>query len=413
MKKLTRYKEIESFLFSQLPMFQRIGPKAFKKDLGNIEFLLNRLNHPELQLNCIHIAGTNGKGSTSFLLATALQEQGFSVGLYTSPHYRDFRERIRVNAEMIDKTFVKNFINALIENGIFESGFKPSFFEVSVAMAFMYFKERHVDYAIIETGLGGRLDSTNVITPITSIITNIGLDHTAFLGNTLEKIAIEKAGIIKTNVPVIIGKTQKETEAIFINKAIEHNSTITFSDQLQCNSTVDSIAQDFPEYQRENLYTAYNTLKSLFPKIKWEPLLLNAWIKGLSRWGFVGRYTILSESPKIIADSAHNKEGMVELFKQIDNEAFNKFHIVMAMVNDKNLESVLNLFPTDATYYFSNAKIPRALDKLQLSDQAKAYNLYGKTYISVNKALAAAKKKAKIEDLILITGSIFTVAEII
>ena len=413
MNKLTRYKEIESFLFSQLPMFQRVGAKAFKKDLGNIVKLSKLLGNPENDLNCLHIAGTNGKGSTSFILAAWLGALGYNVGLYTSPHYKSYRERIRVNKEHVTKHFVKSFVNDLIERGLFKSDIKPSFFEITVAMAFGYFKQSDLDYCVIETGLGGRLDSTNIIQPQLSLITNIGFDHTAFLGNTLELIAGEKAGIIKQDTPVIIGTTQKETTAVFKNKASEMNSGISFADKLPRVDFLEDISKSFPSYQYDNIYLAYYGLKALLPKSDMKKLESINLPLELSEWGFMGRYQLLDANPRIILDSAHNAEGMVELMKNISKEAFHELHVVLAMVNDKDISKVLSLLPKKAHYYFSNARIPRALDKQLLKEQASELGLKGKVYTTVPRALAAARKKASSKDLILVAGSIFTVAELV
>jgi len=412
MNKLTKYKEIESFLFRQLPMFQRVGAKAFKKNLDNIKHLSKVTGQAHKSFKSIHIAGTNGKGSTSYFLATALHAQGYKVGLYTSPHYKDYRERIKVDGEMIPKPYVKQFVNQLIEDKVFEGAFKPSFFEITVAMAFNYFKDTKVDIAIIETGLGGRLDSTNIIVPELSVITNIGLDHTNFLGNTLPKIAKEKAGIIKKEVPVIIGRKQKETLPVFKKKAEQKKTKLHFAQSVKWPKELDSLLQQFPTYQHENLKTAYTTLKKFDKSIEVQTLK-SAWTKGLKSWGFIGRYMRVCQSPKIIFDSAHNPSGIKVLFNQLQQEKYNNLHIVLAVVNDKDLEKVLPLFPKDAKYYFSQAKIPRALDKESLFENAKKFDLQGKIYTTINRAFSAAKKSATKKDLVLVAGSIFTLAEVI
>jgi len=408
--KITQYKDIESFLFKQLPMFQRVGPKAFKKDLKNIQQLDALLDHPHKAFKSIHVAGTNGKGSTSFFLAAALAELGFKVGLYTSPHYKDYRERIKVDAQLISKSYVKRFVNDLIERGVFEGKLKPSFFEITVAMAFSYFKEQRVDFAVIETGLGGRLDSTNIITPVISVITNIGLDHTQFLGNTLSAIAGEKAGIIKAEVPVIIGREQKETKAVFHRIAKQLRAPLTYATN---NPQIEQQNLDqLPSYQHENLSTAAATLHRMGMSLtaeQWKRILT----KGLTKWGFVGRYQRLSSSPRVIADSAHNEMGIKTLFNELESEAYEQLHIVLAVVADKDLDLVLPYFPKDAVYYFSAAQIPRALAVAKLSAKASQHGLSGQNYTTVPRALAAAKRNAKHEDLILVVGSIFTVAEIV
>ena len=394
-------------------MFQRIGAKAFKKDLGNIQWLVSQLDHPESELNCIHVAGTNGKGSTCFMLAASLHELGYKVGLYTSPHYRDYRERIRVGTKMISKQYVIRFVEQLRSKGVFDSEKRPSFFEITVAMAFSYFRDQKVDIAVIETGLGGRLDSTNIIHPAVSLITNIGYDHMTFLGNTLEKIAGEKAGIIKKEVPVIIGKTQKETKSVFLEKAKQMNAAIAFADELPRKRYLEKLSVQFPEYQYENLYSSYYTLRKLLPPKLLKKLESIPLAKSMRKWGFMGRYQIVSHRPKIILDSAHNKEGINALFEQVAKEKYKQLHIVMAVVNDKDLNNVLDLFPKSAKYYFSQARIPRALDKHKLKESAASFDLNGRSYISVRKALAAAKTIADTKDLILICGSIFTVAEVV
>lgn len=411
MKTLSRYKEIESFLFSQLPMFQRVGPKAFKKNLDNILFLDDYLGNPHNSFKSIHIAGTNGKGSTSFMVASMLKFLGFKVGLYTSPHYKDYRERIRVDKEMINKTYVKKFVNRLIQDGIFESDLKPSFFEISVAMAFDYFKFCEVDYAVIETGLGGRLDSTNIINPEVSLITNIGFDHMNFLGDTLELIAGEKAGIIKKGTPVLIGKTQEETRDVFTKVAKEKEADIEFADQLARNKCVEDWLRDMPDYQRENAYLAYYGIAEMGLDV--QSLKKMALPNEMAEWGFVGRFQKLGKDPLIIFDSAHNREGIMALLSELGKTDFDKLHIVLATVGDKNLDKVLELYPPEASYYFSNARIPRALDRFDLQNQAERFGLKGKAYASVRRAFNAAVKKAQPRDLVLVTGSIFTVAEMV
>ncbi len=410
--KIGRYKDIEDFLFRQLPMYQRIGPKAFKKDLKNIQKLAAFLGNPERTFKSIHIAGTNGKGSTSFFIATALHALGYKVGLYTSPHYKDYRERIKIDGQQIPKTYVKNFVNRLITEGTFEEDFKPSFFEISVAMAFEYFKDEAVDYAVIETGLGGRLDSTNIIKPELSVITNIGFDHTNFLGNTLKSIATEKAGIIKAKTPVIVGRRQSETHPVFQAKATKEQTKISYAQSAKKLETLTDLAQDFPTYQQENLQTAYASLCKLGLKLT-KKQLEQAWTKGFKTWDYLGRYQLLSKNPRVICDSAHNKMGLKHLFSELQKEKYQQLHIVLAMVSDKDLSLVLPLFPQQAQYYFSQAKIPRAKKKEALQREAAKHKLHGKVYSSIPKALAAARATAGKKDLILVTGSIFTVAEVV
>jgi len=408
--KLTTYKETERFLFKQLPMYQRIGPKTFKIDLKNIKALSKLTGDPHKSFKSIHIAGTNGKGSTSYFVASLLSELGYKVGLYTSPHYKDYRERIKINGRYVSKTFVKSFVNELIEKGLFNSALKPSFFEISVIMAFEYFKQEEVDFAVIETGLGGRLDSTNIIIPEISLITNIGLDHTSFLGNTLQKIAREKAGIIKKNIPVLIGRTQSETKPIFIKKAKKVSAPISFVSRMRIDIPA-SILKDFPAYQKENMRTALAGLKKI-GIVPNERQIKKAWRTGLKQWGFLGRYMKVSKRPLEIYDSAHNQDGLNILFKELKSEEYKSAHIVLAVVSDKDLKKVLNLFPKDAQYYFAQATIPRAMPKETLKAEALKYGLKGKSYSSIRKALAAARIKGRPQDLILVTGSIFTVAEV-
>ncbi len=410
--KIGRYADILSFLFHQLPMYQRVGPKAFKKDLKNIIKLAKHLEQPHTQFKSIHIAGTNGKGSVSFFISTLLHELGYKVGLYTSPHYKDYRERIKVNGQKIPKTYVKSFVNKLITEKIFDSKMKPSFFEITVAMAFQYFKDEAVDFGVIETGLGGRLDSTNIIRPELSVITNIGYDHMNFLGNTLELIAGEKAGIIKHKVPVVIGRKQKETTQVFRRKAMEEQTTLSYGSQKSCSELLGKIGSHFPDYQKENMTTALTAIKkmNLAPT---EKQISKAWTKGLSIWGYMGRYQLLSSDPKTICDSAHNEMGLRQLFVQLEKESYEQLHIVLAMVGDKDLSTVLSLFPKDAKYYISQAKIPRALDKEKLQEQLADQGITGKLYSTIPRALAYAKQQSSKSDLILVTGSIFTVAEVV
>ncbi|NNK90597.1 MAG: bifunctional folylpolyglutamate synthase/dihydrofolate synthase [Saprospiraceae bacterium] len=410
MKKIKKYTDVEAFLFRQLPMFQRIGPKAMKKDLTNIKYLSSIAGHPHSTFKSIHIAGTNGKGSTSFFLATLLHEMGLKVGLYTSPHYKSYRERIRVDARKISKSAVRYFVNELIEKGVFQSEFKPSFFEITVAMAFDYFSREKVDIAIIETGLGGRLDSTNIITPELSVITNIGMDHTNFLGNTLEKIAREKAGIIKKKIPVIIGRRQKETSSVFKSVARKMQSPLKYADEYNTRIPA-KVSAMFPDYQLENMKTTLACLEEL-DCVPSKKQIRTAWTDGLTKWAFTGRYKIIKSKPRTIIDSAHNREGIQALFNAISNEDFETLHIVLAMVFDKDIQPVLKLLPGSARYYFSEAKIPRAMKKEELQEKAAMEGLFGKCYKSISSALGAARKKAKKKDLVLVTGSIFTVAEV-
>lgn len=404
------YSEVLAYLYAQLPMFQRQGKVAFKKDLSNTLALCGVLGQPQTQFRSIHIAGTNGKGSVSHMLAAALQANGLKVGLYTSPHLKDYRERIRVNGKMVTKRRVTDFVKQYQKD--FET-IKPSFFEWSVALAFHTFAKENVDIAVIETGMGGRLDSTNVVSPLLSVITNIGYDHMEFLGDTLEKIAGEKAGIIKPGVPVIIGRTQKETKRIFISKAKETNSPLVFADQEKAIKLKTDLKGG---YQKENVQTAYSALAYL----KTRELLsihLQKAKQGLRNvatlTGMKGRWQRLSEKPKVICDVGHNEEGVKWVKENLKNEKYNHLHFVWGMVSDKDHSKILSMLPKEASYYFCKPDIPRGLEANLLHAKALAAKLKGKSYTSVSNALAAAKKRASSKDLIFVGGSTFVVAEVV
>ncbi|WP_262733227.1 bifunctional folylpolyglutamate synthase/dihydrofolate synthase [Gaetbulibacter sp. NE] len=403
------YQDTINWMFSQLPMYQRQGKSAYKADLHNTQVLAEHLNHPEFKFKTVHVGGTNGKGSTSHMLASVLQEAGYKVGLYTSPHLKDFRERIKINGKEVSKQFVISFIK---KHKPFFEQHTLSFFEMTVGMAFDYFSKKKVDIAIIEVGLGGRLDSTNIITPLVSVITNIGLDHTQFLGDTLEKIAGEKAGIIKPNVPVVIGETQIETKSVFTETAKNNNSEIYFADQ-NITSVLDSDLKG--SYQQKNIKTVLQTLQIL--KQNNFNVSQNNIALGLnsvvSNTGLKGRWQILQESPKVICDTAHNKEGLTYVVNQLKTEVYNKLHIVFGVVSDKDLSTIIAILPKKATYYFCRPNISRGLDENNLKHTFKAHGFVGKSYSSVNEALSNAKKSAKPEDLIYVGGSTFIVAEII
>ena len=398
------YKDTISYLYEKLPMYQRSGSIAYKKDIGNIIKASEILGNPHLDFKSIHIAGTNGKGSTSHMISSVLQEAGYKVGLYTSPHLKDFRERIKINGNIISKRLVINFIKKHKSN--FEK-IHMSFFELTVAMAFNYFSEENIDIAVIECGLGGRLDSTNIILPEVSVITNISLDHTDLLGDTLEKIALEKSGIIKENTPVIIGRKQKETKRIFEQKASKENSKIIYAKNFNYKCDLKG------HYQKENIDTAITTIKNLDKfKIDEKDIKkgLNNIVKNTS---LQGRWQIISNEPLIICDTAHNIDGLNVVVNQINKIQFNNLHFIIGLVNDKNIDSILSILPKKAYYYFCQAKVPRAMNKTDLQTESKKFNLKGEIFPSVKKALNQAKKRSKRNDLIFVGGSTFVVAEII
>ncbi len=423
------YQQTVDYLFSRLPMYSRIGADAFKKDLTNTIRLCDALGNPQKQFKSIHIAGTNGKGSTSHMLAAILQTAGYHTGLYTSPHLKDFRERIKIDGQWCEEAFVVDFtqrIQPLIEE------IEPSFFEITVAMAFDYFAKNKVDIAVIEVGLGGRLDSTNIITPELSIITNIGWDHMNMLGDTLEKIAFEKAGIIKHGVPVVIGEVRDETKNIFTDSAAY--SPISFAEEKRyvvgwqyehqqltvevADKRDDSHSHfqlDLPGlYQTKNLLTVLETAQQLH---------LQGWrtdvatiqkalphVKRLT--GLHGRWEVVHHHPTVILDVGHNVDGMAQIKKQLELTDYHHLHIVIGMVKDKEIDKILELLPAQATYYFTKAQIPRALDAESLKLKAESYGLKGHSFDEVNKALKNALSHAHKEDIILVCGSVFLVGEV-
>jgi dihydrofolate synthase/folylpolyglutamate synthase len=394
-------------MFSQLPMYQKQGKTAFKKDLTNTIAFAKELSHPEKKFKSIHVGGTNGKGSTSHMLASILQEAGLKVGLYTSPHLKNFTERIRINGKEISEKYVHDFI---LKNKPFLEKQKLSFFEMTVGLAFNYFADKKVDIAVIEVGMGGRLDSTNIITPLLSVITNIGLDHTQFLGETIPEISFEKAGIIKENIPVIIGEKQKETTPVFLNKAKETISPIYFASDNFKNYKTDLLG----DYQQKNANTVVNSIQHLqsyfkIDKNHIEKGLLNV----VKNTNLKGRWQILQDDPKIICDTAHNKEGLQIVMHQLSNEKCDNLHIVLGVVSDKDLSKILALFPKKASYYFCKPNIPRGLPKKELQEKANEFQLLGNVFPSVNEALQNAKEKANKKDVIYVGGSTFVVAEII
>jgi dihydrofolate synthase/folylpolyglutamate synthase len=414
------YSESISFLYAQLPVFHREGSKAYKPGLGNIEALCELMGNPERSFKSLHIAGTNGKGSSSHFMASILQEHGFKVGLYTSPHLHSFTERIKINGIQVAEKWVADFVSSRLD--LIEK-VRPSFFEWTVIMAFTYFKEQQVDYAIIETGLGGRLDSTNIITPLACLITNISFDHQDLLGDTLEKIASEKAGIIKSNTPVTISEKQTETSAIFIAKAESIHAPIQFASDVISASDFTFTSPTWGEMKVNSPYKGHYQQKNIRGVLAWceqiqsiIPLEGAKIRKGIEQTrvntGLQGRWEILGESPKIIADTGHNKSGITEIMQQINKEGFDHLTIILGMVVDKDIDSVLSLFPTEATYYFSQANNPRALSALELQKLAAAKGLKGKVVPSVNEAIVLAKSHSGASDGILICGSTYLVGEI-
>jgi len=428
------YEETLEYLFEQLPMFHRIGPAAYKANLDNTHAIMELLDHPEKDFRCVHIAGTNGKGSTSHMLAAILQQSGYKTGLYTSPHMKDFRERIKVNGKLIEKSEVIKFVKKYKND--FEK-IQPSFFEWTVGLAFDYFSTKDVDIAIIETGLGGRLDSTNVVTPLVSVITNVQWDHMNLLGNTIKKIAKEKAGIIKKHIPVVIGTTQKELVSLFKTTALKKEAPIFFADRNYkavkshdesetSTITIDISKNKYPYlkelkldlggwYQLNNVPAVLQTAE-LLEQLGFELNRKNI-RKALGsvkkHTGLAGRWQILGKHPLIIADTGHNVDGISEVVYQLSKITYNQLHIVFGTVNDKDISKILKLLPKKATYYFCKPNIPRGLDTAILKKQAEDCGLKGKAFSSVEKALDSAKDRAGKNDLIFIGGSTFVVAEVV
>lgn len=427
------YQKTLDWLFKQLPMYQRDGKAAYKANLNNTLELDRYFDHPHQDFKTIHVAGTNGKGSVSHMLASVLQESGYKVGLYTSPHLKDFRERIKINGKMIAEEDVVDFVQDHQQK--FEE-ISPSFFEMTVAMAFDHFAKEKIDVAVVEVGMGGRLDSTNIIQPDVSVITNIGLDHTAFLGNHLGQIALEKAGIIKQDVPVIIGESHKETRDVFIKKAQECDSELFFADQeyqidyamysvddkqvFNVKSMNTIIYKDLKldllgAYQQKNLLPALKCLDLL--KQKGYEITDRSLYQGLEsivpNTGLKGRWQILSHNPTIVCDTAHNVEGISYILDQINQTAYKNLHIVFGVVDDKKIDRILEMLPREAEYYYTKARIPRALDQEILKAKAIEHQLKGDSYSEVSLAVKKAKKNAESNDLIFIGGSTFVVAEVL
>ena len=403
------YLETVNWMFSQLPMYQKQGQTAFKKDLTNTINLAKHLKNPQHKFKSIHVAGTNGKGSSSHMLASILQEAGYKVGLYTSPHLKDFRERIKINGKVVSKPFVIGFIK---RNKTFLDANKLSFFEMTVGMAFDYFAKQKVDFAVIEVGLGGRLDSTNIITPEVSLITNIGLDHVQFLGNTLSLIASEKAGIIKPNIPVVISETQPETQAVFTAFAEKNNSPIHFADQVASEDFTTDLKGS---YQSKNIKGVIQSIKQLQQKgfVISNQNIKTGLLNTVKNTDLKGRWQTLATNPKVICDTAHNKEGLTLAIQQLLKETHQHLHIVFGVVNDKDVVSILPLLPKKATYYFCKPDVPRGLDQNILSTLFQDNGFSGNSYASVSEAYNFALKAASVDDVIYIGGSTFVVAEVV
>ena len=408
------YQETVNWMFNQLPLYQLQGAIAYKEDLTNTILLSEYLGNPEKNLKFIHVAGTNGKGSTSHLLASVLQEAGYKVGLYTSPHLKDFRERIKIISPEVSGEISEDFVCEFIakHKNFFETN-DLSFFEMTVGLAFDYFKNEKIDIAIVEVGMGGRLDSTNIITPLLSVITNIGKDHTQFLGTTFEAIATEKAGIIKQHIPVIIGEYTSETKPVFLAKANETKSEIYFaSDLVSENLPSDLIGV----YQISNKKTALQTLRILNSQKEFqvsEAAIKTGFLNVVKNTGLQGRWQQLNSAPKVICDTAHNKHGLESVLNQLKTEQFDSLHFVFGVVNDKDLDEILPLFPKKANYYFCKPNIPRGLDASILAKKSLEFGLHGKVYNSVSEAYQNALQNATTTDFIYIGGSTFVVGEIL
>jgi dihydrofolate synthase / folylpolyglutamate synthase len=428
------YQQTIDYLFSQLPMYQRIGPAAYKANLNNTLKISTMLGHPERSLSCVHIAGTNGKGSVAHMLAAVFQAHGLKTGLATSPHLKDFRERIRVNGRMIPKSYVSRFVRT------YRSMFEPlqaSFFEISIGLTFRYFADEKTDVAIIETGLGGRLDSTNIITPQLSVITNIGLDHTNLLGDTLKKIAAEKAGIIKAGVPVLIGTKQTEVHGVFESIASEQLAPLyVASDMLRLvmsgqatlnrkpvqqvmvedeGTTRSFVLDQLGSYQTENLLTVLAALKLLQKNgYTFQQDLIYSALSDVSRiTGLKGRWQIIGRKPLVICDTGHNKDGLAGISKQLQSYSYTRLRMVIGMVDDKDTEGILSCLPREAVYYFCRPDVPRGMDARELAGAAAGIGLKGRVFDSVRLALETARTEAATTDLVFVGGSTFVVAEVV
>lgn len=404
---MSTYRETLEWMFNRLPMYQQRGASALNAKLETTQKFAAYLGDPQRGFKSIHVAGTNGKGSSSHMLASVLQEAGYKVGLYTSPHLKDFRERIRINGSPVSKQYVMGFVK---RHRAYLNAHSLSFFEMTVGMAFEYFQREKVDIAVIEVGLGGRLDSTNIIIPEVCLITNIGMDHMEFLGNTLPEIAREKAGIIKTGIPVVISETQPETQPVFKEIAKEKQAPIYFAEQMDLPEFPTALAGI---YQRRNVKGVLATLEKLpnFPVS--EKQIKKGLLRVTENTGLLGRWQLLGERPIIICDTAHNREGLELVIRQLGDQSFTHLHMVLGFVREKPLDKLLPLFPKKASYYFCRPQIPRGLDVETLKNEAQKHGLHGTSFSSVKKALEAAKRAAGAEDLIFIGGSTFTVAEVV
>jgi dihydrofolate synthase/folylpolyglutamate synthase len=419
------YQQTIEFLYNRLPVFHRIGSAAYKPGLDNTIKLLSELKNPHNSFKSIHVAGTNGKGSVSNFLAAIFQQAGYKTGLYTSPHLVDFGERIRIDGKMIDENYVIEFIES---NMPAIEKIQPSFFELTMSMAFNYFADNQVDIAIIEVGLGGRLDSTNIITPELSVITNIDYDHVEFLGNTLEKIAFEKAGIIKPGIPVVIGEYLPETKPVFIEKAKNENSELFFAEDISKTIYLENensklkfqnneeifISELSGQYQLKNLNTVLTAIKIINKKniFNISSQAIHSGIENCCKiTGLRGRWEKISSNPDIIVDTGHNEAGIRAVIQMISSQKFENLHIIIGMVNDKDTDSILKHFPDNAEYYFTNAQSARSLSANTLKNKAESYKLEGKVFNTVNDAILSAKSKAKENDLIIITGSNYVAGE--
>jgi dihydrofolate synthase/folylpolyglutamate synthase len=429
------YNEALNYLFTQLPMFQRTGPAAYKHSLGNSLLLDDLFGNPHKNYPTLHVAGTNGKGSVSHMLASVLQTCGYRTGLITSPHLKDFRERIKIDGKMIPEGYVANWVNKFVHK-YSDLCPEPTFFELTIAMAFDYFATEAVDIAVVEVGLGGRLDSTNIITPEVSIITNISLDHTNLLGDSLQLIAAEKAGIIKPGVPVVIGQVQDETAAVFMQKAADCNAPVYFADkEYSASYSLSGIGDtqifnfyldgklQYPElaidlqgnYQIYNLPAVLKTVE-LLRASGWNISQENMYtgLRNVARLtGLQGRWQIIGANPRMVCDTGHNESGIRQIIRQIEQTPHDKLHMVFGMVSDKDIETILGILPRNALYYFCSADIPRALEANKLKELATAAGLHGEAYSSVASALESARNAASSNDFIFVGGSSFVVAEIL